>query len=225
MGLWMGIGLVIIFVGIGFVWFKKHQQNEQQKQKSISLINTEAIEQITKKVKKTNPKSFKKQMRELENQCDRMNAKMNQLDQAINDYFGDSRISIAKFANSINGGIGVFKQNVDRILSRIQIFDQDGYEHLFKTHQEYGEAIEPYQASFEAVDEDLKVNQEILTRFDKLLMEIHKLSDPKLDVLELEAMQELNTLIDQTKLYRTQNKLILQFCWFVIYHGKSSINQ
>ena len=59
MGLWMGIGLVIIFVGIGFVWFKKHQQNEQQKQKSISLINTEAIEQITKKVKKTNPKSFK----------------------------------------------------------------------------------------------------------------------------------------------------------------------
>ena len=205
MGLWMGIGLVIIFVGIGFVWFKKHQQNEQQKQKSISSINTEAIEQITKKVKKTNPKSFKKQMRELENQCDRMNAKMNQLDQAINDYFGDSRISIAKFANSINGGIGVFKQNVDRILSRIQIFDQDGYEHLFKTHQEYGEAIEPYQASFEAVDEDLKVNQEILTRFDKLLMEIHKLSDPKLDVLELEAMQELNTLIDQTKLYRTQN--------------------
>ncbi|MDO4664002.1 MAG: hypothetical protein Q4A59_03870 [Erysipelotrichaceae bacterium] len=204
MGLWIGIGLVIILAGIAFVSFKKRQANSQQQQ-SLSLINKEAVEQITKKVKKTNPKAFKKQMRELENQCDRMSAKMDQLDQAINDYFGDSRISIAKFANSINGGIGVFEQNVERILSRINIFDQDGYEHIFKTHQEYSDQILPYQASFDAVDEDLKLNQEILARFDKLLMEVHKLSDPKVELSDLSAVQELDTLIDQTKLYRTQN--------------------
>lgn len=204
MGLWIGIGLVIILAGIAFVSLKKRQANSQQQQ-SLSLINKEAVEQITKKVKKTNPKAFKKQMRELENQCDRMSAKMDQLDQAINDYFGDSRISIAKFANSINGGIGVFEQNVERILSRINIFDQDGYEHIFKTHQEYSDQILPYQASFDAVDEDLKLNQEILARFDKLLMEVHKLSDPKVELSDLSAVQELDTLIDQTKLYRTQN--------------------
>lgn len=204
MGLWIGIGLVIILAGIAFVWLKKRQANSLHQQ-SLSLINKEAVEQLSKRVNKTNPKSFKKQMRELENQCDRMSAKMDQLDQAINDYFGDSRISIAKFANSINGGIAVFEQNVERILSRINIFDQDGYEHLFKTHQEYSDQIQPYQASFDAVDEDLKLNQEILARFDKLLMEVHKLSDPKVELSDLSAMQELDTLIDQTKLYRTQN--------------------
>lgn len=204
MGLWIGIGLVIILAGIAFVWFKNRQANSLHQQ-SLSLINKEAVEQLSRRVKKTNPKSFKKQMRELENQCDRMSAKMDQLDQAINDYFGDSRISIAKFANSINGGIGVFEQNVEHILSRINIFDQDGYEHLFKTHQEYSDQIQPYQASFDAVDEDLKLNKEILARFDKLLMEVHKLSDPKVELSDLSAMQELDTLIDQTKLYRTQN--------------------
>lgn len=201
----LSIGLLVVLFGLIFIFQKNSQESKKQKRQAVSLIHKEGIDQITKKIKKTNPKSFKKQMRELENQCDRMNAKVDQLDHAINDYFGDSRISIAKFANSINGGIAVFEQNTNRILSRIEIFDQDGYEYLFQTHQEYSDAIKPYQASFTCVEEDLKVNQEILTRFDKLLMEVHKLSDPKLDINELEAMQELNTLIDQTKLYKTQN--------------------
>lgn len=195
------LAFVVIFAMLTMDSKSKNKKGAQP----VSLINKEAMDETSKRVKKTNPKSFKKQMRELDNQCVRMSTKTEQLDQSIKSYFGDSRISIAKFANVINGGIEVFDDNVNRILQRIHIFDEDGYEHLFKTHQEYTDAIKPYQANFEAVDADLKTNEEILARFDALLMEVNKLSDPSGDISELPAMQELNELIDQTKLYRTQN--------------------
>lgn len=192
----------LICAGLFFMICARTGQDHSSKEEQITLIDEQGLKATLKKVRKQNPKVFKKEMRELDNQCLRMEKKCQQLDTALKNYFGSSRISYAKFAATVNGGIEVFDENVSRILSRIQIFDEDGYENVFKMHQEYTDAILPYQATFDAIHQDLKTNEQILERFDRLLLEVNKLSDPQTDLDQLPAMQELSALIDQTKLYR-----------------------
>lgn len=192
----------LIFAGIFLLICIKTGSRQAKPEESPALVNQHLLRETKKTVRKADPKVFKKEMRELDSQCERMEKKSEQLDQALKSYFGSSRISYAKFASTINGGIDVFDENVARILSRIRIFDAEGYENLYKKHQEYTDAIKPYQASFKAVGQDLETNEEILKRFDQLLLEVNRLSDPHADLDQLPAMQELSTLVDQTKLYR-----------------------
>ncbi len=199
-------GLVLLGIGIGL--FIRYFVQDKQKAKTpemAGLLDEEQLNKTLKAVKKANPKVFKKEMRELDNQCLRMEKKSEQLDRALKSYFDGSRISYAKFAGTINRCLNLFDENVTRILNRIAIFDEDGYEHLFKTHQEYTDAILPYQETFDAIAADLKNNEEILSRFDRLLQEVNNLSNPNADLEALPAMQELGELIDQTKLYRQQH--------------------
>ncbi|MBF0578301.1 hypothetical protein IM774_00530 [Erysipelotrichaceae bacterium RD49] len=198
----------VVLLGIG-LWLLIRSFAQKQKitkaPEMAGLLDEEQLNQTLKAVKKANPKVFKKEMRELDNQCLRMEKKSEQLDQALKSYFDGSRISYAKFAGTINRCLNLFDENVTQILNRIAIFDEDGYEHLFKTHQEYTDAIEPYQETFDAIGADLKNNEEILSRFDRLLQEVNNLSNPNANLEDLPAMQELGELIDQTKLYRQQH--------------------
>ncbi len=195
----LAIGIVLLFKGP-----KEKKPGVAKDQEMAGLLDEEQLKKTVKAVKKANPKVFKKEMRELDNQCVRMEKKSEQLDVALKSYFQGSRISYAKFAETINRCLYLFDENVTQILNRIAIFDADGYEHLFKTHQEYTDAIKPYQASFDAIAADLKKNEEILTRFDRLLQEVNNLSNPQGDLDDLPAMQELSQLTEQTKLYRQQ---------------------
>ncbi len=170
---------------------------------SLSLVDVQSVKNLMKQVKKTNPKCFKKEMRELENQVLRMEKKCTSLDDSLREYFGTSRISYEKFASTLNGAVGVFDDQVKKTLSRINIFDVDGYEQLFKNHLEYTDAIKPYEKTFDEIHEDLKQNEEILKRVEKLQMEVSHLntaSDVSLD--SIPAMEELSDLTRQTKLYQ-----------------------
>ena len=170
---------------------------------SLSLVNVQSVKNLMKQVKKTNPKCFKKEMRELENQVLRMEKKSTSLDDSLREYFGTSRISYEKFASTLNGAVGVFDDQVKKTLSRINIFDVDGYEQLFKNHLEYTDAIKPYEKTFDEIHDDLKRNEEILKRVEKLQMEVSHLntaSDVSLDTIP--AMEELSDLTRQTKLYQ-----------------------
>lgn len=200
-------GLILLGIGI-FLLVKRpkdKRQNSNKEMEMAGLLDEEQLRKTLKAVKKADPKVFKKEMRELDNQCVRMEKKSEQLDVALKSYFQGSRISYAKFAETINRCLYLFDENVTQILNRIAIFDADGYEHLFKTHQEYTDAIKPYQASFDAIAADLKKNEEILIRFDRLLQEVNNLSNPQGDLDDLPAMQELSQLTEQTKLYRQQH--------------------
>lgn len=192
----------LLFVAVFFWLYRRFEGKGSKPKESGSLIDLEGLERSARAVKKANPKVFKKQMRDLDSQMLRVSKKAEQLDQSLKDYFGGSKISYAKFAGTINGALTVFEDNVSRILSRIAIFDEDGYEALFKKHLEYTDAILPYQKSFEEIDEDLKVNESILQRLDRLLQEVNHLNTPGENLDALPAMQELGELIDQTKLYR-----------------------
>lgn len=178
-------------------------KNPNQKALEASrLKNSGTMTQIKKQIEGTRPKAFKKEMRMLSSQEERMENKMDSLDRALKDYFGDSVISYNKFAGTIEGVQQVYSENTQKILKRIDVFDEEGYNDIFRRHQEYTDAIKLYQQHFDYVKERLDENEQILARLDKLLLEVNNLNDTKTPIDQLPAMQEISELIDQTKLYR-----------------------
>lgn len=147
-------------------------------------------------------KVFKKQERTLKSQLERMVKKDEQLDQSLKEYFGASKISYEKFASTITGVRNVFLDNTYRIIRRVDLFDEAGYEDLLKKHQEHTDAIKPYQESFDFIDDKLNENEKILNQMDRLLLEVNSLNENQVSVEDLPAMQEMKQLIEQTKLYQ-----------------------
>ncbi len=197
-------GLLMLFViAVVLIGTKKGRSGKSAADAALSLVDVQSVKELNRQVKKTNPKCFKKEMRELENQVLRMEKKCDSLDQSLSDYFGTSRISYEKFARTVNGAVEVFEENVRKTLSRMNIFDVDGYEQLFKNHLEYTDAIKPYQETFDAIHEDLKRNEEILRRMEKLQMEVNKLNTASMQNLDsIPAIEELSDLTRQTRLYQ-----------------------
>lgn len=160
------------------------------------------LKELQKTIDRTPPKAFKKEMRTLEAQADRMQTKRETLDASLRSYFGDSRISLEKFLRTIDAVQGLFLDNSQKILSRISLFDEAGYRDLFAKHLEYTSAIVPYNEHFAYVSRKLDENEKILQKMDRLLLEVTGLNESQVPIDQLPAMQEINELIEQTRLYR-----------------------
>jgi hypothetical protein len=96
----------------------------------------------------------------------------------------------------------LFLDNVQQILNRINVFDEPGYKYLLSRHLEYTDAVKPYQASFNYVADKLADNEQILSKLDELILEITHLEASRTPIDQLPVMQEINELIEQTKLYK-----------------------
>lgn len=175
------------------------------KPEETKLVDRKVIEEAAKKVRKTSPKSMKKEMRDLTTQCERMLQKAELLDKTLNEQFGSSVTTKARFASIINGVYTLYAQNVNDIIHRVEIFDEDGYEQLHRNHEQYTDAIKPYAEQMDAVRKEIAENEEILSRIDRLLAELNKLSGSDASLKTLPEMEELSDLIAQTPLYRQQN--------------------
>lgn len=190
------IALIVLAV---LVIYRKYHRSESG---PADLRNMGPTVQIRKKIAQTPAKAFKKEMRQLNSQTERMQNKLESLDRSLKNYFGDSVISYQKFAGTIQTVEKVFADNSEKILQRIDIFDEEGYNDLFRRHEEYTDAIQPYQAHFAYIQKRLQENEEILTRMDRLLLEVNHLNESSTPIDQLPAMQEISDLIEQTKLYQ-----------------------
>lgn len=202
-GAWIIFGVCLyIFVSTEY---KRLYRPKTPQPKIYTEKPFKTVTDARKAVDRTVPKAFKKEMRELDTQVNRMNQKKKALNDALKSYFGDSKITYEKFARTVDGVEEVFLENTQRIVARVNIFDEEGYEDIFRKHLEYTSAIAPYNEHFKYVRNRLNENEEILSRMDKLLLEVTSLSDTSQDVDDLPAVQELSELIDQTKLYKQQH--------------------
>ncbi len=192
--------ITLLFVLVFFVLYYLQKKKASPKTSSQSLI--QPLDSILKMIKKTSSPVFFKEVQQLYDQGLRLQRKTNQLDTSLQDYFGEAKLSYAKFATSINGGIDAFQDNVNAILARMNGFDTLGYEELFKHHLEYTQAMEPYQKCFSFIHQTLQANEEILERFNRLLEEVNALSYPVQALETSETLKELSTLIEQTKRYQ-----------------------
>ncbi|MFR7638348.1 hypothetical protein [Allobaculum fili] len=211
--LWLTLSLStgLIVAGAGLVAsgllasFLLKSASRGGKPEETKLVDRKVIEEAAKKVRKTSPKSMKKEMRDLTTQCERMLQKAELLDKTLNEQFGSSVTTKARFASIINGVYTLYAQNVNDIIHRVEIFDEDGYEQLHRNHEQYTDAIKPYAEQMDAVRKEIAENEEILSRIDRLLAELNKLSGSDASLKTLPEMEELSDLIAQTPLYRQQN--------------------
>lgn len=194
---WILLFVCLFDVGLNIkkILFSSGTQN-------LKVEEKKSLKSISKVVEKNNSKVFKKQIRTLLAQIKRMDDREKRLDEVLEDHFGASSLSYNKFSQTIEGVNQAFIENIKAILDRISLFDEEGYKILHQEHKEYTDEIIPYQKQIQDVDAKLEENEKIIEKLNRLGEEVTQLKETYTPIDQLPAMQEVNELIDQTKLYK-----------------------
>jgi hypothetical protein len=142
-------------------------------------------------------------------QLERMKKKKETLLNVLNERFDTTELSYKKFASVTLEVEKLFYLNVRSILNRLNVFDESEFESirsqkLTKFSRELlEEKTNVYNEYLSFVKNSLGTNEEILLKLDKLLLEISRLDsfEPG-DIEKMPCMQEIDTLIKQTKFYK-----------------------
>lgn len=125
--------------------------------------------------------------------------------------FADTEISYDRFRGTVDGIQGVMCLNIKSILNRISAFDEDEYKQikhgkLLSKSQNSNivqAKLDIYNEYITFVDKAVERNEEVLLKLDRLLSEISKfnsLSDGEVE--DMDAMKEIEALINDTKWYK-----------------------
>lgn len=142
-------------------------------------------------------------------QLGRMKKKMSTLLNVLNQRFDPNELSYKKFA-SVTGEVEkLFYLNVRSVLNRLAVFDESEYRRITShpsstlTPKLLQEKKNVYNEYLTFVESSLGTNEEILLKLDKLLLEISRLDsfEPG-DIEKMPCMQEIDSLIKQTKFYK-----------------------
>lgn len=143
-------------------------------------------------------------------QIDRIENKVDTIEDILIQKFSISEMSYKKFNYVILDIKNLFYVNIKSIINKINIFDQNEYKKINKrinneTNQNkiLIEKINMYKEYITFVKNAIEDNEEILLRLDKVLLELSKFNS--LDEGELEnmsAMDNIDDLISKIKLYK-----------------------
>jgi hypothetical protein len=142
-------------------------------------------------------------------QLDRMKKKKLTLLNVLNERFDTTELSYKKFASVTQEVEKLFYLNVRSILNRLHIFDESEFNSVMSqkptpfSRQLLQEKTNVYNEYLTFVKSSLGTNEEILLKLDKLLLEISRLDsfEPG-DIENMPCMQEIDSLIKQTKYYK-----------------------
>lgn len=163
--------LLVIFFLINF--YKKKENNIYDNQ--INSIKTELLR--NEKIK------IKTQINVIEN-------KIKILDEILSSTFGNSSITYIKFNSTIKNIHNLFKENIDKIILKMQLLDEDK---LIKYHT---------TKDLSDINNLIKNNDLLLDKLNNLIIKLSKLSDNdnenKSSYL-LEQLTDLNTIMQKFK--------------------------
>ncbi|WP_219837292.1 hypothetical protein [Paenibacillus sp. R14(2021)] len=142
-------------------------------------------------------------------QLDRLHKKKDTLLNVLQQRFDPAELSYKKFASTILEVEKLFYLNVRSILNRLSVFDESEFKRLQGRQAAslpkdlLQEKTAMYNEYLTFVKNSLGTNEEILLKLDKLLLEISRLDsfEPG-DIENMPCMQEIDALIQQTKLYK-----------------------
>lgn len=190
---------ILLFSYINYLLIFTKQPIVYKKDKLVNPKDfTEALENCERKT------TFKEDIQTTLQQIKRITYKHETLQEILNNYFNPGEMAYAKFNNTIHTTNCLFFDNVNKMLNRMMIFNQDEYnEYIDNIDQQDEERTKIYNDTIAYIDSIVRLNEKILTKLDNLTLEISKLDEINtLDINELEAIQELNDLISQTKFYK-----------------------
>lgn len=123
--------------------------------------------------------------------------------------FHIGEMSYKKFEGIVIGVEQLFHRNIRSIYNKINVFDEEDYDRTSKKMREensnefLSKKMEIYQEFIRFVKASMEDNEQILLKFDKLLLELSKFSSLEEGELEnMSAMREIDELISKTKYYK-----------------------
>jgi hypothetical protein len=142
-------------------------------------------------------------------QLDRMRKKQETLLNVLIQRFELNELSYKKFASVTQEVEKLFYLNVRSVLNRLNVFDESEFESVKSqkssrfSRELLQEKTKMYNEHLSFVKNSLGTNEEILLKLDKLLLEISRLDSFELgDIENMPCMQEIDSLIKQTKYYK-----------------------
>ncbi|GIP26738.1 hypothetical protein J23TS9_18680 [Paenibacillus sp. J23TS9] len=142
-------------------------------------------------------------------QLERLKKKKATLLNVLNQRFDASELSYKKFDSVTYEVEKLFYLNVRSILNRLGVFDESEYLSVMSqkstkfSKELLQEKRNVYNDYLSFMKSSLDTNEEILLKLDKLLLEISRLDslEPG-DIDNMPCMQEIDSLIKQTKFYK-----------------------
>ncbi|GAA3401487.1 hypothetical protein ACFFNY_13875 [Paenibacillus hodogayensis] len=142
-------------------------------------------------------------------QLERIRKKRETLMDVLNQRFEPGELSYKKFASVIREVEKLFYLNVRSMLNRLNVFDEAEFASVMTqktarfSKQLMQEKTNLYNDFLAFLKYSLDNNEEILLKLDKLLLEISRLDsfEPG-DIENMPCMQEIDSLIKQTKYYK-----------------------
>ncbi|MFB9274328.1 hypothetical protein [Cohnella cellulosilytica] len=142
-------------------------------------------------------------------QLDRLRKKKAALLETLAQRFQPGELSYAKFVSVVGEVESLFYRNVRSVLNRLRAFDESEFESLGSRgaarmpRELLQMRVEMLNEFIGSVKYSVGMNEEILLKLDRLLLEISRLDafEPG-DIEAMPGMREIDELIQQTKHYR-----------------------
>lgn len=141
-------------------------------------------------------------------QIDRISNKAHTIISILQQKFTPAELSFKKFEVTIRKAEAVFYLNLRSILNKMSAFDEQEYVLMTKNQQVFSskirnEKLAIYNDYLRFFNSAIEENEEILLKFDKLLLELSNLSTIESgDIEQMVEMRELTSLIENAKLYK-----------------------
>ncbi|WP_346657645.1 hypothetical protein [Paenibacillus sp. YPG26] len=142
-------------------------------------------------------------------QMERIRKKKAMIFNVLAQRFDQEELSFKKFASVTNEVEKLFFLNIRSILNRLHVFDESEFERVMSqkgakfSPELLKEKMHVYNDFLIFMQDSLETNEEIILKLDKLLLEISRLdSIDSGDIENMPCMQEIDSLIKQTKYYK-----------------------
>ncbi len=140
-------------------------------------------------------------------QIKRFTRKKNTINDILLQKFSSDEMTFKKFSDVLNEVEKVIYVNMRSIINKISAFDMEEYENILKNKIDRKtipqEKLEIYDNYIKFVDDATKINEEILLKLDKMILEISKYNSiDGGDIKNMPAIIEMDELIKNAKHYK-----------------------
>lgn len=157
-----------------------------------------------------NINTFKQDLETIDKQIVRYEKKRDTLSKVLLDRFNEGEISFEKFMSAIKSTEHIMIINIKNVLSKLDAFDEEEFVEMENSRNSQYLRDSTVQARREIFEEYIRFvkkavsdNEDIMLKLDKLLLEITRLSEIAIqDIENMEAMQAIDQLINDTKWYK-----------------------
>lgn len=186
------------------------QERQEIKPGDMKTLD-ECAEACEQYIKTTKSKTFAPNLSAMIAQSDRFKRKKATITGSLLERFSDSEMSYSKFTSVIDNIEKIIIFNTRSLVTRLISFDEEEYESLLHRSYAMGSGNDEvtksrlgiYNEYLDYAKKAVDINENMLIKLDALVLEIAKLSSFDVnDINNMDAIRELETLIQDTKLYK-----------------------